>query len=70
VTLFLKNLCRKKFYTLASLGQIAKTWKKVHFGWTMHCLPQRLKSTFFKKKNSEGSSKGRGTWSEEFFLKH
>ena len=24
--------------------------KKVHFGRTMHCLPQMLKSTFFEKK--------------------
>ena len=23
-------------------------WKKVHFGRTMHCLPQRLKSTCFE----------------------
>ena len=23
-------------------------WKKVYFGRTIHCLPQRLKSTFFE----------------------
>ena len=31
-------------------AQRAKTRKQIHFGQTMHCLPQRLKSTFFEKK--------------------
>ena len=35
----------------------AKTWKKVHFGRTMHCLPQRLKSTFLEIFSSRGSPK-------------
>ena len=29
-------------------AQSAKKPKKFHFGRTMHCLPQRLKSTFFE----------------------
>ena len=33
------------------IPQWAKTCKKDHFGRTMHYLPQRLKSTFFEKKN-------------------
>ena len=40
---------------LAILEQWAKTWKKVHFGRTMYCLPQRLKLTFFEKISSGGS---------------
>ena len=39
--------------------------KKVHFGRTMHCLPQRLELTFFEIFSSEGSPKLKGTWSEE-----
>ena len=31
-----------------SAAQWAKTRKKVHFGRTMHCLPQRLRSMFFE----------------------
>ena len=32
--------------------KVRKKRKKVHFGRTMHCLPQRLKSTFFEKISS------------------
>ena len=35
--------------------QWAKTWKIVHFGRTMYCLHQRLKSTFFEIFSSGGS---------------
>ena len=31
---------------------------KIHFGRTMHCLPQRLKSTFFEKLFERRVSKG------------
>ena len=37
--------------------------EKVHFGGTMHYLPQRLKSTFIEIFPSGGSPKE--TWSEE-----
>ena len=42
-----------------------KRGKKIHFGRTMHRLPQRLKSTFFEIFSSEGSvSNANWTWSE------
>ena len=37
-----------KVVIFSTLSQWAKSWKKVHLGRTMHCLPQRLKSTFFE----------------------
>ena len=43
--------------------QWAKTRKKVQFGRTMHCLSQRLWSTFFEIFSSGWSPKE--TWSEE-----
>ena len=36
-------------------SQWAKTLKKVHFGRTMHCLPQRIKSMFFEIFSRGGS---------------
>ena len=38
--------------------QRAKTRKKVHFGRTMHCLPQSLKSTLFEKNLSGQGEQG------------
>ena len=35
-----------------------KREKKVHLGRTMHCLPRRLKSTFFEKFLSGAAPKG------------
>ena len=35
----------------------------------MHCLPQRLKSTFFEKNSSRGSPKEK-KWSEEKISKN
>ena len=45
-----------------------KCGKKVQFGRTIHCLPQRLKSMFFENILSRGFPKG--TWSEEIFSKN
>ena len=44
-------------YLEPATAQLAKTRKKVHFGWTMDCLPHRLKSTFFEIFSSGGSPK-------------
>ena len=51
-----KNRTRVLFFKLfSSWAPWAKTRKKVRFGRTMHCLPQRLKSMFFEKHSSRGS---------------
>ena len=45
---------------------LAKTWKKVHFGKTMQCLPQRLKSTFFEIILNGVVPKGPDEWRTNF----
>ena len=78
---YINSSLRKTYFSLAFIRcvydnafllfttQWAKTWKKVHFGRTMHCLPQRLKSIFIEIFSSGGSSKE--ILSEEiFFSKH
>ena len=47
------DLYYKKFHLSWMATMSYKTRKKVHFCKTMHCLPQRLKSTFFEKKSSQ-----------------
>ena len=49
-------------------SQWAKTRKKVYFDRIMHCLPQRLKSTFFEKNLSGGFPKE--IWSGEKISKN
>ena len=46
-----------------------KTRKKDHFGWTMHCLHQRLKSMFLEFFSSGGVS-SKGIRSEEKISKN
>ena len=51
-------------FCVGKRAQWAKTRKIVHFGRTMHCLPQKLKSTgfffnFFEWMVSEGNREGR-----------
>ena len=49
------------------IAQWAKTRKKIHFGRTMHCLPQRLKLMFIEIFSSGGCSRGPGV--KKFFQK-
>ena len=49
-------------FWLLRFAQWAKTRKKLHFGRTIHCLPQRLKSTFFEKKFERAALNGPVEW--------
>ena len=47
-----------------------KICQRMQFDETMHCLSQRLKSTFFEKFWRGGFPKLRGLWSEEKMSKN
>lgn len=59
---------QKKVTGILLHNELTKTREKVHFGGTMRCLPERLKSMFLEIFSSGAAPKG--NWSEEKISKN
>ena len=71
VKMYIKKVYIFSFFLLQLLlahNELKTRGKKVHFGRTMQCLPQRLKSSFFEIFSS-GEFPKSGAGVKIFFLK-